>query len=614
MNPSTFQIVLRATARKKPTWHVLVLLGAGMLLGMQLTVEAQSSVRRGGLAGSLGAEHPTQAIAGVVRDASGAPQIGALVELMSPNLAVIARTFTDDHGHYALPAAGPGTYEVKASGSFFLPTLRENLRLLANSKLVVNLTLNTLYEAFQWLPAQPRPVDEPRDDWNWTLRLSTNRPLLRVLEEDSGAGPTVIVSDGATASALDRRITVRSGANRFGEGGMHQDVEVERDHDDAHQLILRTDLGQADSASIRSTAAYYRQLTPQSAIITVASFSDRPDVLEGTDSGLQVMTLRSAATMSFGPDVSAEIGDELETVHLGQTLAIAHPFANFSVHHGQTTARYRMASSPDAQQASELDRDATLSPRVSEHAGSLAYEQGLHQAIEIEHRFPGGATGHWTAGATYFHDAIDHPLVGGGVAILNEQPALTSADLHGGNLLYDPATQLIAVAGESYAGSGLVAIARDQLTPESWLSFRYAVGEAVAMQAQDEVEGALPTRETLSQAVGAMRPRTASTVAASVGSIFHRSGTVWRASYRWQPSATLTQVAPFDAAAPEAYLSFHMRQPIQMHYMGVRGMQAILDVRNLLAQGYQPFLSQDGSTLYFAQAERCVEGGLSFSF
>jgi hypothetical protein len=43
-------------------------------------------------------------------------------------------------------------------------------------------------------------------------------------------------------------------------------------------------------------------------------------------------------------------------------------------------------------------------------------------------------------------------------------------------------------------------------------------------------------------------------------------------------------------------------------------MQAILDVRNLLAQGYRPFLSQDGSTLYFAQAERCVEGGFSFSF
>ena len=44
----------------------------------------------------------------------------------------------------------------------FLPTLRENLRIRANSKTVVNLTLNTLFEAIQWLPAEPRSPDESR--------------------------------------------------------------------------------------------------------------------------------------------------------------------------------------------------------------------------------------------------------------------------------------------------------------------------------------------------------------------------------------------------------------------------------------------------------------------
>jgi hypothetical protein len=43
-------------------------------------------------------------------------------------------------------------------------------------------------------------------------------------------------------------------------------------------------------------------------------------------------------------------------------------------------------------------------------------------------------------------------------------------------------------------------------------------------------------------------------------------------------------------------------------------MEALIDVRNLLAQGYRPFVTQDGSTLYFAQAERSIQGGLSFSF
>jgi hypothetical protein len=37
-------------------------------------------------------------------------------------------------------------------------------------------------------------------------------------------------------------------------------------------------------------------------------------------------------------------------------------------------------------------------------------------------------------------------------------------------------------------------------------------------------------------------------------------------------------------------------------------------VRNLLAEGYRPFLSTDGSLLVFAQDQRGVSGGLAFTF
>jgi hypothetical protein len=576
-------------------------LTAGVLCGVQQVASAQ----RGSHAPSdLLDEHP--AVSGVVRDTTGAPQIGALVELLGLNLSVVARTFTDDHGHYALPQVTPGTYEVKASGSFFLPTLRENLRLLATSRLVVNLTLNTLYQAFQWLPAQPRSADEPKDDWNWTLRLSTNRPLLRVLE-DGTSGPMVLVTDGGDASAPSRLVTVRSGSNRFGEGGMHQDVEVERGHDDAHQLILRTDLGQTEGATVRTTAAYLRQLGPGTAMITVASFSDQPDVVSSRDSGLQMMTIRSAMTETLGPGLEAEAGSEIEAVRLGEAVTASHPFAGITMHVDGTTVRYRIASSADAEQASELDRDATLTPRISERDGELRFEQGLHQALDVQQ-----TSGHWTTGLTYFHDAVEHPLVGGGVGISHGEPALSAADATSGDVLYDHATQLIEVSGQGYSANGILAIARDQISPEAWISLRYAIGQALSM-------GSAGTGvQTLDTAVRSMRPHTSPMLAASVGGAAHtrggKPGTEWRASYRWQPSDTLTQVAPFDDSAPEAYLSFHLRQPIYMRYMGLHRMQAMVDVRNLLAQGYRPFLSQDGSTLYFAQAERCVEGGLSFSF
>jgi hypothetical protein len=44
------------------------------------------------------------------------------------------------------------------------------------------------------------------------------------------------------------------------------------------------------------------------------------------------------------------------------------------------------------------------------------------------------------------------------------------------------------------------------------------------------------------------------------------------------------------------------------------GLEATIDVTNLLAQGYRPFLSADGRTLYLAQAPRTIQGGLSFTF
>jgi len=110
-----------------------------------------------------------------------------------------------------------------------------------------------------------------------------------------------------------------------------------------------------------------------------------------------------------------------------------------------------------------------------------------------------------------------------------------------------------------------------------------------------------------------MHPEAAEMVAISAAGRVDRTGTAWRAAYRWQTAGTLTPVAPFATALPDAYLSLYLRQPIHCRMLP-NGMEALVDVRNLLAEGYRPFLSSDGSQLYFAQLSRSIEGGLSFSF
>jgi len=56
------------------------------------------------------------------------------------------------------------------------------------------------------------------------------------------------------------------------------------------------------------------------------------------------------------------------------------------------------------------------------------------------------------------------------------------------------------------------------------------------------------------------------------------------------------------------------RQPIPSMGFLPGHMEAIIDLRNLLAQGYVPVLGQDGQTVYLVQSARSVRGGVSFTF
>src|ERR1700742_3335373 len=79
-------------------------------------------------------------VSGVVRDSRGTPQMGAMVELLAADATVVARAYTNVRGAFAFDHIFPGTYQVKATGDSFLPTLREDLRVSSRSKTIVNLT------------------------------------------------------------------------------------------------------------------------------------------------------------------------------------------------------------------------------------------------------------------------------------------------------------------------------------------------------------------------------------------------------------------------------------------------------------------------------------------
>jgi hypothetical protein len=87
-----------------------------------------------------------------------------------------------------------------------------------------------------------------------------------------------------------------------------------------------------------------------------------------------------------------------------------------------------------------------------------------------------------------------------------------------------------------------------------------------------------------------------------------------RAAYHWQPSRLVTAVNPYAAFSDQAYLSFYLRQAIRLGKLLPPGLDATVDITNLLAQGYRPFLSADGETLFLAQSPRTAQAGLAFTF
>ena len=106
---------------------------------------------------------------------------------------------------------------------------------------MVNVTLTTLFEAIQLVPLRSQ-VDD--DDWKWTLRSVSNRPILRVLED----GTTVVVEHGED---LKGSVTFLAGSPGQGYGSssdMTAGFSVERSLLSSGTLRLNGNLGYGPTA------------------------------------------------------------------------------------------------------------------------------------------------------------------------------------------------------------------------------------------------------------------------------------------------------------------------------------------------------------------------------
>jgi len=538
------------------------------------------------------------AVSGVVRDTKGTPQVGALVQLLRPDLSIIYETFTDDHGRYELPRVLPGIYGVKATGTMFLPTLRENLHITASSRLIVNLTLNTLYEVMQWLPAQPRAANAQKDDWAWTLRSAANRPLLRWLED----GPLVVVSDGTgSRPKLKARLMATGREGTFGESGERLTAAVENTPSDSRELLARVDFAPGTDAGMESMLGFRQDLGFAGSVQSLAAIAIHPEIDANGAEGINEAAIRTSQTLNLGDEFVGEAGAEQVVARFSRnspnTVVAALPFASFGWRNGNSVIRYRMTTILPARAGGDGSVSSDYLPAVAMRNGELALERGLHQEIGWERQTDSSGMS-----VAIFTDNVRNPVLEASyqAGVGDASPTAIAATL------YDQTSRLLQIAGPDFATTGVTASVERRLGGQV-VRLSYANGGALAMQAA-------PRPVPLFQTLAISHPRRVQTYALSLSGTLEGTGTKWRASYRWQPEDTVTSVAPFAANAVEPYLNLHLRQPICVSREGTTSIEALLDVRNLLAQGYRPYMLRDGSVLVFAQDQRGMSAGLAFTF
>ena len=574
-----------------PGQRVLLLLAGCMLLAVPAAVAA------GPVGGSV--------VSGVVRDAQGVAQMGALVQVLAGDSIAVGTAFTDLHGRYVIANLIPGKYLVRASATLFVPATRTNLELRTGATAVVNLTLAALFDTTSWLPAQRRRVDEPDDEWKWTLRSTATRPILRIVED----GTTIEVSSSATETSrpmlTKARATVASGDGGFGAGGIHNILSVHQAMDNGGDMMMRADMGStrvpaAYGPSAEFDAGYERKLGLGGAQRTVVSYRAHPElVANGMTSGVAVLDMTSAQRMAFGDQLEVEAGSKLQAVHTSSYAIANHPFVRVAAHPtGEWTLQYRMATDRELQSFEDVTSGTSDIPVALVENGKLTLERGRHQEASISRKL-----GHTMVAVVYYHDQMERTTLSGGGA---SGPAETVNGDVPSDMLVDPTTGTFRALGNGYKTNGARVSVGAPLTDGLWIAAEYSRGEAMASETGADA--------SLAQALAGMHGRTSQSATIALKGHLVGAGTRVRASYRWQESSLVTAVDPFSAMADQAFFSCMIRQPIRLGAHMPQGIYATIDVTNLLAEGYRPFVSADGQTLYFAQAPRTIQAGLSFKF
>ena len=543
-------------------------------------------------------------ISGYVKDSSGAPQMGAVVDIFTSAAVLGTTVYSDSRGFYSASNLQPGTYQVKVSATSFLPTLRENVSLRAGAHVLVNVTLSTLTDALKLLPPR-RPATSESDDWHWTLRSAANRPVLRALQTDEKDGSMVVIStpEREEDRSLKARVAFIAGsqADGFGSAGdMTTAFALEKSLFNSGTLSFNGNIGTASgdpTGVLRTSYAHdFGESSRPTITLTYRRFA--APGLAADNSPYAAMEINSSDRMSVAGFVDVEYGAALQSMEFAKRVTALRPYGSVDVHLSpDLLVEYRYATSePDTRSAKGFDSaPADLSesgPRMALNGGRPQVETARHQEMSVSRRM-----GDTNVQIAAYMDRI-HNLVLTGAGEPGSDADDILRDVYSGTFSYAYTPGL--------STNGVRVVIQRKITGDLTATLDYANGSAITAEA-------LGAWQNLAQSLASSRQNA---LGGKVAGFVPVSRTRWICSYKWTSGNALSSVDAFNASPGQMdpYLSIFIRQPLPSSSLMPAKMEAMLDLRNVLAQGYQSVTGQDGRTLYMLQSARSLRGGLAFTF
>jgi hypothetical protein len=544
-------------------------------------------------------------LAGVVRDSTGTPQMGASVEVV-PEAAIKAASLgllTNTQGIFSGDRLAPGLYTVRVTLAGFLPTIQQHVRISSRLTTVVRVELESMFASLDQLRRQPSSANVESDDWKWVLRsASITRPVLQWTDD----GSTIATNPSSDVKAVHprARLDFTDGARRPGSASNLPSAPAtsfayDQNLGGTSHLLLAGQVNYESAIAGGSIATVWLPTGslgagPHSALVL------RESKLGPDGPTFRGVRLEQGGALPLGGRSVLRYGAEYVLVGMVKSATSLRPHLELDTrvtdvwHTAVIFAEEPGAATPLESDEREIGSElaATLNefdsfPVLLWRGGRPVLEGGWHEEIAAERNL--GSSGKIQVAA--FHDDNRH------VAVFGRGNGLPAADY-----FQDYFSNGFAYDGGASGNWGMRLAIREKLSDAIELTAVYAYAGALSPSAIIDV----PTRDML-------RNTMHNSLGASISTKLPRMGTKVNAGYKWVGGETVSRLDAYGESLFQMtpFLHVGVRQALPKFAPG--HWEAIANCDNLFAQGYVSVNTQDGRAV-LVPAFRAFRGGLSVQF